>query len=304
MKGEVIVKKVLKIVAIVLLVVIILIGIALALNWKYVSALVVGLTTDEEKLGQQRVDNTVASLSSINDHMNGELREITEEEKEAIQSGELSQTAVMAQIIAEAAGIELPDLSEFDENGDLIAAAADGSGAGTDSEQAGSQGQAGTSAGNKPENQPGAAGGNTGSTTAGGKGGATSTKPSSEGQAASQPAASYDQIVAATVTKLYGLQGQYTGQINGLVGRVKAEYNKIKKESGAATAKSSVMSKYAGEVAAMENSCDAKVEGVLSDLTSQLKAIGADTSIVGELRSAYVAEKKNQRAAYANRYMK
>lgn len=346
-------KKVIKVLAIILLVVVVVAGIFTALSWKYVSALITGLTTDEEELGQQRVENTVSSLSTINDYMDGELREITEEEKAAIQSGELSQTAVMAQIIAEAAGIELPDLSDFDENGNVIVPVPEQSGDNGrqdgESEQhtgpwlespngAETEVQSGASGGKTDgtAQSPNGGSGSSGSPSGGNAGGSgtsgssgskpggagtsassgqTSSGQASGGQTASgqtssgktsggQTAASYDQIVAASVSRLYGLQGQYTGQINGMINRAKAEYDQLKKANGAASARSTILSKYAGEVASMETNCDAKVEEVLSELTSQLRSIGADTSIVGELRSAYNAEKSNQRAAYANRYMK
>ncbi len=317
-------KKFLKVLGIILLVVILVIGVLTALSWKYVSALITGLTTDEAQLGQQRVENTETSLSSINDYMGGELRDLTEDEKSAIQSGELSQTAVMAQIIAEAAGIELPSLSDFDEDGNLIVQSPNlglenGGENGATGEQPAGQGtsQSGPQV-QQPSGQP--AGEQPSGQTAGEQPSSqTSGQQPSEEQSAPQtvtpskeqpkpveqptaPSASYDQLVAACVSKLYGLQGQYTGQIAGLVSRAKAEYDQQKKAGNAS--KSALMSKYAGEVASMESSCDAKVEAALGELSSQLKAIGADTAIVGELRSAYNREKSNQRAAYANRYLK
>ena len=87
------------------------------------------------------------------------------------------------------------------------------------------------------------------------------------------------------------------------MGRAKSYYSQQKSTVGEAAAKSSTASMVSGEVSSMEGACDAKVEAALGELSTSLKAIGADTSIVGELRSAYEREKSNQRKAYVNRYM-
>ena len=253
-------KKALKITGIVLLVIVVLIGALVAWKWPYISAVIDGMTKSAAELGQIRVEDTEKTISGVNAHMDSELRDMTDEEREKIMSGELTQTEVMAQIVAEATGMVLPDVSNN----------------GTEEQPAPEQ--------TTPEQQ--------------------TQQPVVETAPSPQPTVSdYDQLVAGCVSKLYSLQSQYTGQLQGLVARAKSYYNQQKTEVGAAAAKSSTASMVSGEVVSMEGACDSKVEAALGELSSSLKAIGADTSIVGELRAAYEREKSNQRKAYVNRYM-
>ena len=278
-------KKALKITGIVLLAIVVVLAGLTIWQWRYVSAVIDGLRMDEEQLGQARVEDAEKSIDSLNQFMDSDIRPMTEEEKAKIQSGELSQTEVMAQIIAEATGITLPDITDIPalDSGiieDILPP---------------SQGSEGPDA---PSNGQGKGETNDKS------GGKTSGTSSTENTSSSAPVSSYDQLVANCVSKLYTLQAQYSGQLAGLAGRAKAYYNEQKAANGAAAAKSSAMSMATSEAAALEGSCDAKVEAALGELSAGLKSIGADASIVNELRSAYQREKSNQYKAFVNRYMK
>lgn len=266
-------KKALKIIGIVLLALVVIAAGLIIWQWKYFGAVWDVITKNEEQLGQMRVENTEKVIESVNQHMDSEIRPMTEEEKAKIQSGELSQTEVMAQLVAEATGIELPGPEEIAAN---LAA-----------DENTSRPTGGSAVQEQEQTTPPPA----------------VTEPAPPVNQNTSVSSS-DQLVANCVSKLYALQSQYTGQLAGFVGRAKAYYNEQKAANGVAAAKSSAMSMVAGEVAAMEGACDAKVEAALSELTEGLRAIGADTAIVGELRSAYEKEKSNQRRAYINKYMK
>ncbi len=335
-------KKFLKITGIILLVLIIAAGVFVGLNWKYIKDLVTGLTVNEQQLGVKRVESTETALSDVNSYMETELRPMTEEEKAAIESGELSQTAVLAQIIADAAGIDLDEMLSGEYTGEETPAPEGGGG---DEQSGGEQAPANSGGGSEPQpdnggnsgdataTKPSDNGGNSGSATeskpsggsssgsattakpadGGNSGNSTATKPADGGgsgnsgnsTASNPPAVSgSDQLVASCVSKLYNLQNQYTSQIANLAARAKAYYTEQKKTAGSAAAKSGTIAKFSGEVTSMESSCDAKVEAVLSELSSNLKAIGADTSIVGTLRESYNNEKSAQRAIYVNKYLK
>lgn len=250
-------KKALKIIGIILLVIVVITAGLVIWKWPYISAVIDGMTKTAEQLGEMRVEDTEKTLQAVNKYMESDIRDLTDEEKEKIKAGELSQTEVLAQIVAEATGIGL-----VEEPNETVT--------GTPDDQQPVQEQ-------------------------------TGAKPAPE----QKPAVSnYDQLVAGCVNKLYGLQSEYTGQLEGLVARTKSYYSQQKSSAGEAAAKTSTANMVQGEVASMEGACDTKVEAVLSDLNSNLKAIGADTAIVGELRAAYEREKAAQRRAYVNRYMK
>lgn len=270
-------KKFFKVLGIIILVLIIAAAALAVWQWKYVKAFFDGMRYDEQALGEQQLKAAEKTVEDVNSYFTASLREMTDEEKEKIASGELSQSALLAKIISEATGVPL----EGDEE------------------------PVGPVAENAPDGE--ASSGLTSSESGGeetGTGDADSGDGATSGGEAVQTQPNADQIVAVAVSKLYSLQSQYTGQIDSLVARAKAYYKEQKAANGTAAARSSTLAAFSGEVVSMESACDAKVEAVLSDLTAQLNAIGADTSIVATLRSSYNSEKSAQRAAYVSKYMK
>ncbi len=290
-KGKSTVKRVLKVIGIILLVIIVIVAVLAAWNWKYVKALIDGMMYDETQLAQRQLQQTEKNISEVNSYMESELRDMTQEEKDKILSGDLSQTEVMAKIISEATGIPLPEVELTPAPGQETEDDKQTEENQGEENETPSSGKTDTSNGDKPQ------GNNSPSDNSG-------SAPAAGSQTPKPQVVSSDQLVANAVNKLYVLQGQYTSQLAGLVSRAQSYYREQWTANGPAAAKSNTMSKFSGEVASMEGTCDAKVEAVLGELTSQLKAIGADTSVVGTLRAAYNNEKASQRAAYVNKYMK
>lgn len=276
-------KKILKALGIIILVLVIIAAGLIVWQWKYVKALIDGLRYDEEALAQKQVQTAEKTISSVDEQISVPLREITEDEKARIASGELSQTALMAQILAEALAAPVPDAVSAE---------------GTPAEEAASAQNEGTVSNQTAESGAPAVTAPADNTSA------VSEQSGNSPTQSAAPSADSDQLIADAVSQLYQLQFQYTSQIDSLIGSAKEYYKQQKAANGSAAAKSSTLAKFSGEVASMENSCDAKVESLLSDLTSRLNSIGADTSIVSTLRSAYENEKSIQRASYVNKYMK
>lgn len=270
---------VLKTIGIIFLAMAVAVGAFAYKNRVYVAALIDGIRYDEKDLGEKNVKSAEKTVEKINEQISVELREITPEEKEKIASGELSQTAVMAQIIAEAVNIPLvPDAEDVVE--------ANQQGTATEPSKETNQHNQASSSGSDTQNQP-------------------ANQPQNQPATLSpQSAKSSDVLIAEAVSQLYGLQSQYTARLEGLVGSAKSHYLQKLQEVGNTEAKKSTLSTYSSQVVAMEGECDAKVEGVLSGLSTDLNNIGADTSIVSTLREAYKSEKATQRASYVNKYMK
>ncbi len=101
--------------------------------------------------------------------------------------------------------------------------------------------------------------------------------------------------VANLVAKMYVLRSSYTGRLNSLIGQAKAEVASGK-------SKSAVAKKYIGIAAGLEGQCDAQVEGVLSQITAELKRTGGDLSLVSELRATYRSEKSVKKAAILSQF--
>lgn len=267
-------KKALKITAIVLLVLVAAAAALAVWQWRNISALISGVRYSSEELAEINVTNAEATLADMNSQVSVELRDMTEEEKQKIASGELSQTSVMAQIFAEAMPEAAPE-------------AADAPSAQTDAqtptdEAAPPAQQADASA--KPAKKPEAA-----------------AKPSAPKQT-EPPAKTADQLVAEAVARLSSLQSSYMGKIDSALVNAKAYYDQQKTVSSKAVARSNALSKLVGDVNSLQSQCDAEVEGVLSKLSAELDARGADKSIISTMRDAYENEKAAQKAAYVKKY--
>ena len=64
------------------------------------------------------------------------------------------------------------------------------------------------------------------------------------------------------------------------------------------------MSKYLGKAGSLEGEADAKVEDLLSELKTELEAIGANPSIVDTMRSSYENEKTLKKSYYLSLFNK
>lgn len=289
---------VLKTIGVLFLALVVAIGAFAYKNRRYVSAVIDGMRYSEADLGKKHVESAEKTISEIDNQVSVSLRELTQEEKDKIASGELSQTAIMAQIIAEAVGIQLdaqgegPVVGENNQSGNA-AVSSDNNNA-----QQGGESPAQNST------SPSQGGVENSSSEQGGNSTPSVSKPTESVPPQTTPKKSSDELVAEAVSQLYSLQGQYTAKLEALVSSAKSSYHQQKNEIGPAAAKKNLMSQYSSQVVSMENDCDAKVEAVLSKLSSELGKIGADTGIVSTLRDAYNSEKSIQRAAYVNKYAK
>ncbi len=107
-----------------------------------------------------------------------------------------------------------------------------------------------------------------------------------------------DRLIAEKTVELYSLKAYYLGQLGQLEATVKSEYLKLPKEKRNLVGKQEIVSRYMGKALGLMNQCDASVEGILTELQSGLKALGADTAVVGKIRSAYENEKNLKKSYY------
>ena len=113
-----------------------------------------------------------------------------------------------------------------------------------------------------------------------------------------------DKIINKYVSRLYSMEGRYISSIEGVISRAYAEYVRTAKHNDDTAAMASVGAKYIGEIYSLEASCDSEVNSLLASMKSELDAIGADTSIIGTIRSAYNNEKQLKRSYYMGKYMR
>ncbi len=102
-------------------------------------------------------------------------------------------------------------------------------------------------------------------------------------------------IISDYAVKLYTLKAKYLGEIGNLIDQAKADIK------NGASAKD-LMSTYLSKATSLENEADSKVDELLSELRSKLKAMGADTSVVDTMRSSYESEKTLKKSYYISLY--
>ena len=100
------------------------------------------------------------------------------------------------------------------------------------------------------------------------------------------------------IAKIYVLRASYTGKIDGLVGQALSDY-RAKKGT-----KSELISRYVSMGYALEGECDAQMKALLSELQTELKRTGEDSSLIGKIRSAYQTEKSLKKASIIEKYQK
>lgn len=123
------------------------------------------------------------------------------------------------------------------------------------------------------------------------------------GETASKSTVNTDAIINRYVAKLYSMENRYIAGIDGVLARAHAEYVSIARHEKDMAALSSVGSKYIKEIYALEAQCDSEVEALLENLKTELEGVGADTSIIEKMRSAYKNEKQLKRSYYMKKYM-
>ncbi len=267
------------------IVLVILASVSGVLIWQKdnVNALFLSFKYSKEEISEKMSENDKNLKEELEKKYSIKIRDYTEEEKELIASGKMSEKQILAKIIAESlkAGSrddeilnKLTDSQKdkntvitFDKSEVLVPVTA------TEAEKK-----------KKEEKNPTLV---------------VVGKPSE--QVPDTPAKqTADEIIKKHVSSLYALEAKYIGAIEGVVASAKAEAKAkglTKKDTSALL---SIGASYTNTVNALEAKCDVEVEEVLTSLKAELTAIGADLSIIGTIRTAYANEKSLKRAYYMN----
>lgn len=113
-----------------------------------------------------------------------------------------------------------------------------------------------------------------------------------------------DRIISQYMSELYMLQNEYTAKAEATIAHGASYYESIKKHPQDAVARANTIAKFTSVVRNLEKECDSEVESVIKNMTADLTAIGADTSIIASVRATYANEKQLKLSYYANKYLK
>ena len=104
------------------------------------------------------------------------------------------------------------------------------------------------------------------------------------------------------IAEFYLLEAEFLNKIDDLIEQGKAERQSIPKEERTLSVKLDMAKKYAKLGSALEAECDKRVNTLLEQLETELKATGQSTSIVTDIKNFYSEEKAIKKAALIDSY--
>lgn len=114
---------------------------------------------------------------------------------------------------------------------------------------------------------------------------------------ASLSEATYEGEVKALVQQLYAVKGRAEGGLNACIASAKAEYKSLPPEQQTRSRKIAICMSKAGQLSALQASCDSEVNRIVSQMRSVLKANGQSTALADQAMSSYKSQKSARRAA-------
>jgi len=267
-------KKIFKVFLAVLMALCVLVAVVVFVQWDNINAVISGIKETSEEITKKREENNKELVDKVNEYMEKELREPTKEEKEQILSGESTVAEVFSKIISE----NTSTVVEYDTEKDEFVETEK-----TPETDKNPPGDSKPIIDNKQEKE----------------------ESSKKNQDLPADKKSAEDIVNKYISQLYALETAYTAKAQGLISSGAKFYNGlVKNGQDRASARASTISQFTGPVRGAMTDCDAKVESVISELEAELKAVGADTSIVETVRKTYASEKQLKLSYYSNKYLK
>lgn len=114
---------------------------------------------------------------------------------------------------------------------------------------------------------------------------------------ASLSEAAYEGEVKELVQQLYAVKGRAEGGLNACIASAKAEYKSLPPEQQTRSRKIAICMSKAGQLSALQASCDSEVNRIVSQMRSVLKANGQSTALADQAMSSYKSQKSARRAA-------
>ena len=87
------------------------------------------------------------------------------------------------------------------------------------------------------------------------------------------------------------------GGLNACIASAKAEYKSLPPEQQTRSRKIAICMSKAGQLSALQASCDSEVNRIVSQMRSVLKANGQSTALADQAMSSYKSQKSARRAA-------
>lgn len=238
------------------------VGALLWSQWDNVSAVIDGLRHSQEELETKIADNDQAVKDAVAAMPEVTVRDITEEERQALRDGTLTSDELVQNLITPQQQPEKdPETGEGYNN---------------------QQPKPPADPGQKPDSKPEQQG--------------SSSPPTVPEKTPEQLA--YEQELSAIIARVYVLREDFLGRLDALMNQAIAEFGKIPAEERTASKLAAFASGYLSIGFDMEAECDAQIEAIVVELETLLKENNGDLSIAQTVYDTYVEEKSLKKAWY------
>ena len=267
-----------------------------------------------EELEQQMQDNKEKVNQLLDSHPELNVRDLTEEEKKALEDGSLTQEEVIGLLLgrdkpgggeagksAESAKNNNGGASGSENGGGESSDAGVGSSDSTDSdsgsvnETGSGSGDGGASSGSGSGNgSANPSGSGTGSGSGSGSGGTGGTSAGG-GQSVES---SYEDALAELIARAYVLRANFESQLSSYEAAARAQYHALPPEQQTPAAMLNAAMSFSGSLQALEAQCDAEMEQLLAEMETLIRSNNGDLSIVDTVRQSYESEKALKKSWY------
>lgn len=112
--------------------------------------------------------------------------------------------------------------------------------------------------------------------------------------------ASYEAEIKALVQQLYSVKGRAEGGLNACISSARSEFKSLPPEQQTQSRKVAICFSKAGQLSALQASCDQEVNSIVSQMRQILKANGQSTALADQAMSTYKSQKSARYSSLMN----
>ena len=220
-----------------------------------------------EELEQQMAENQQRIRDAVDAAPDVAVRGVTEEERQALRDGSLSQEELVERLLED---------GQTDEPGEALPASGGGQAV--------------------PETGPADSGGGSAGSGTGGQ-----TGNGQSGQTAGQESAAdsgYQRELSALVAKVLVLREQYTMALETMYDEARAEYHALPEDQRSKSDLMALARSYISRASDLEKECDGQMDEIVSAMEALLQENGGDMSLVDTVVYTYANEKSLKKSWY------
>lgn len=129
-------------------------------------------------------------------------------------------------------------------------------------------------------------------------------KPEKPAETKPEPTAEqkdYQKKLSALVAQVYVLREEYVGALEDMEASAKADYNALPESQRTSTKLAPLVSDYLARATGLEKECDGRMDGIIAEMEKLIKENNGDMSLTDTVFNTYVNEKSLKKAWYLSR---